>query len=285
MTTVTIKSSQNVAAFEGLHLTEPMTLYNMLQQATVFSSLSDPNYLLLIDARMKNEYNESHVVTARKAPKSEGGTFMVPYDAELECKQNIVVYDSNTSGFKDTEAPAIACGRLLWEMGGYEEFSALYPFLRTQKIMFMPRELDEIKPYPIEIIQGFLYLGNWCQGNAPCIQKDLKIKAHICVCVEDETFMPGRGDNKLHIQVQDSNDAEIYEYFQTAFDFIGISRAATIVTAYLMQSRKADLATAWNMVKKCLPNFRPNRGFVEQLSALEESICGAKASDVSDPYF
>nr|KAG5700357.1 hypothetical protein BaRGS_029609 [Batillaria attramentaria] len=69
------------------------------------------------------------------------------------------------------------------------------------------------------------------------------------------------------------------------FDNLGISRAATIVTAYLMQSRKADLATAWNMVKKCLPNFRPNRGFVEQLSALEESICGAKASDVSDPYF
>ena len=28
--------------------------------------------------------------------QSENGLFMIPYDAELECKQNIVVYDSNT---------------------------------------------------------------------------------------------------------------------------------------------------------------------------------------------
>ena len=35
--------------------------------------------------------------------QSEGGEFMVPYDAELECKQNIVVYDSNTSQLVDVE--------------------------------------------------------------------------------------------------------------------------------------------------------------------------------------
>ena len=35
--------------------------------------------------------------------QSEGGAFMVPYDAELECKQNIVVYDSNTSELSDVE--------------------------------------------------------------------------------------------------------------------------------------------------------------------------------------
>ena len=28
---------------------------------------------------------------------------MVPYDAELECKQNIVVYDSNTSVLNNVE--------------------------------------------------------------------------------------------------------------------------------------------------------------------------------------
>ncbi|GFO35935.1 serine/threonine/tyrosine-interacting-like protein 1 [Plakobranchus ocellatus] len=82
---------------EGFQLIEPNELYNMLQRGTGFSSLSDTNFLLLVDARKKHEYNESHVVTAKKAPKSDNGLFMIPYDAELECKQNIVVYDSNTS--------------------------------------------------------------------------------------------------------------------------------------------------------------------------------------------
>lgn len=300
-------------AFDGLQLIEPTTLYNKLQQATVYPNLSDPNYLLLIDARKKHEYNESHVVTAKKAPKSEEGSFMVPYDAELECKQNIVVYDSNTTELKDIDAPAVACGRLLWEMGarnkvhilkgGYEEFSALYPFLRTQKIMFMPREMDEIKSYPIEVIPGFLYLGNWRQGNAAYIQKDLKIKAHVCVCVEDETFMPGREKKKLHIQVQDCNDADLYPYFSKAYEFIekyrkktpkrpvlvfdnlGISRSATIIIAYLMKYKKLDLEAAWNRLQKSLPTLRPNRAFVEQLGKWEETIIGYNPTDISDPKF
>lgn len=29
--------------------------------------------------------------------------FMIPYDAELECKQNIVVYDSNTDVIRSIE--------------------------------------------------------------------------------------------------------------------------------------------------------------------------------------
>lgn len=33
---------------EGLEILDPTDLYNMLQQATIYSNLSDPNYLLLI---------------------------------------------------------------------------------------------------------------------------------------------------------------------------------------------------------------------------------------------
>jgi len=33
---------------EGLEILEPTDLYNLLQQSTVYSNLSDPNYLLLI---------------------------------------------------------------------------------------------------------------------------------------------------------------------------------------------------------------------------------------------
>lgn len=40
---------------EGLTLLEPTDLYNMLQQATVYSNLSDQNYLLLIGKYYKME--------------------------------------------------------------------------------------------------------------------------------------------------------------------------------------------------------------------------------------
>ncbi|XP_046572806.1 serine/threonine/tyrosine-interacting-like protein 1 [Haliotis rubra] len=295
---------------EGLEFMEPSDLYNMLQQSTVFSCLSDPNYLLLIDSRKRHEYNESHVVTAKKAPKNEDEDYVIPYDAELECKQNIVVYDSNTASFRD-EGPAVDCARLLWEYGsrnqvkilkgGYEEFSALYPFLRTQKILFMPREMDELKPYPTEIIQGVLYLGNWRQGNAAYIQKDLKIKGHINCCVESETFFPDPGPNLLHIQTEDRNDADLYSQFATAcafidtqrqdqkailvFSLLGISRSATIIIAYLMHHFKWTLEEAYCHIKKCCSTIRPNRGFIEQLSRWEEDILGEKKTDISDPSY
>ncbi|KAL4223112.1 Serine/threonine/tyrosine-interacting-like protein 1 [Mactra antiquata] len=276
---------------EGLVLLEPTELYNMLQQATVYPNLSDLNYLLLIDARNKNDYNESHVVTAKKAPRNKDGQVFVPFDAELECKQNVVVYDSNTCNLNEM-TDATDCGSLLWEMGsrnkvyilkgGYEEFSALYPFLRTQKIIFMPKELDEIKPYPAEIIPGFLYLGNWRQGNAPYVQKDLKIKAHINCCVESETFFQA-GSSLLHIQVDDSSEADLKTKFELACKFIetkrekkqpvlvfsnlGISRSAAVVIAYMMYYRSWSADEAFSHVKQCCNYVQPNMAFMSQLNS------------------
>lgn len=284
----------------------------MLQQGNNFSCLSDSNYLLLIDARKKNEYNESHIVTSKKAPKDESDGFMIPYEAELECKQNIVVYDSNTSEIPfHTYSPAIDCAKLFWDMGsrnavkilkgGYEEFSAKYPFLRTQKILFTPRELDEIKPYPVEIIHGLLYMGSWKQGNAAYIQKDLKIRGHINCCVEEETFFPDPGPHLLHLQVDDDNDADIFSHFEDAcefadehfeekfavlaFDNKGVSRCATVVLAILIHHYKWTLAEAWSHLQSCSKKMRPNRGFVEQLSRWEEQVLGEKKTDISDPNF
>jgi len=297
---------------DGLELIEPNDLYNLLQQGTNFSCLSDTNYLLLIDARKKNDYNESHIVTSKSAPKSDNDLFMIPYEAELECKQNIIVYDSNTSSIPSTSySPAIDCAKLFWDMGsrytvkilkgGYESFSALYPFLRTQKILFTPRELDDIKPYPVEIMQGLLYMGSWKQGNAPYVQKDLKIRGHINCCVEEETFFPDPGPHLLHLQVEDENETDLYSSFKEACDFAethfeekfavlifdhkGVSRCSAIVIAVLINHHKWTLAEAWAHVAKCSRKMRPNRGFVEQLSRWEEAVLGEKKTDISDPNF
>ena len=60
--------------------------------------------------------------------------------------------------------------------GGFQLFSAKYHFMRTQKMIYMPRELEVFMTYPVEIIPGLLYLGNEIQGNDLAVQKALKVR-------------------------------------------------------------------------------------------------------------
>lgn len=75
------------------------------------------------------------------------------YESDLQCRNIIIVYDSNTSSLQEY-APATNCARLLSESGsknsvkilkgGYETFSRHYPFLRTQQIIYMPKVKNDI---------------------------------------------------------------------------------------------------------------------------------------------
>ncbi|XP_033116247.1 serine/threonine/tyrosine-interacting-like protein 1 isoform X2 [Anneissia japonica] len=262
-------------------------------------------------ARKTNEYNESHVVTSKKAPRTPDGEFLVPYDSELECKLHVVVLDNNTRTLKEN-SPAIACGRVMSAMGsknpvkilrgGYEDFSALYPFLRTQKIIYMPRELDALKTYPIEILPGQLYLGNYQQGCDAGIQKDLKIKAHVNVSNEDDTFFVDESTGDVfNLPAKDEDDANIFPYLPYVCQFIstkleenkpvlvfsklGISRCVSIVLAYLMNFYKWTLQDAYTHVGDCKHNIRPHRTFVKQLSEWEESLFGERPTDIENPNY
>ncbi|XP_078296572.1 serine/threonine/tyrosine-interacting-like protein 1 isoform X3 [Panthera onca] len=199
----------------GLVLCEPTELYNILNQVTKLSRLTEPNYLCLLDVRSKWEYDESHVITARRVEK-KASKYLLPESVDLECVRYCVVYDHNTStleivlkeeeGDNGDDGPglvpgaAVECGRALANLtrhpicilrGGYQGFSAIYHFFRTQKIIWMPQELDAFQPYPVEIIPGRIYLGNFRQACDPKIQKDLKIKAHVNVSMEAGPLSPG----------------------------------------------------------------------------------------------
>ncbi|XP_077692946.1 serine/threonine/tyrosine-interacting-like protein 1 isoform X4 [Eretmochelys imbricata] len=65
----------------GLVLCEPIELYNILNQSTKLSRLTEPNYLCLLDARTKHEYNESHVITARRVKQELDA--LQPYPVEI----------------------------------------------------------------------------------------------------------------------------------------------------------------------------------------------------------
>ncbi len=80
--------------------------------------------------------------------KKNENIYQLPYESELQSRNFIVVYDGNTSNLKE-ESKAVQCANILYKngskfsvkilKGGYEAFSRLYPFLRTQIIIYMPR--------------------------------------------------------------------------------------------------------------------------------------------------
>uniref|UniRef100_A0A674K634 Serine/threonine/tyrosine interacting like 1 n=1 Tax=Terrapene triunguis TaxID=2587831 RepID=A0A674K634_9SAUR len=294
----------------GLVLCEPTELYNILNQSTKLSRLTEPNYLCLLDARTKREYNESHVITARRVKQNPMGDYLIPESVELECVKYCVVYDGKTSSLDDTdyddyEEKEEEVRREFLEQftrhpvrilkGGYESFTACYHFLRTQKIFWMPQELDAFQPYPVEILPAQLYMGDCRQACDQQIQKDLKIKAQVNISEEIATLK-----TLLHVSVADSPDADLFSFFPTICHFIdaqmalgavlvfstlGLSRSSTAVMAFLMHSSHYPLKRAWKYIQKCKTNMRPNRGFVQQLSDWESQIYGSAITDISEPHY
>ncbi|XP_039190569.1 serine/threonine/tyrosine-interacting-like protein 1 [Crotalus tigris] len=330
----------------GVTLCEPTELYNLLNQSTKISRLAEPNYLCLLDARTKREYNESHLMTAIRVKTNPLGKYLVPQSINLECVRYCVVYDGKTesvdaafnmdydllevdteltpfdtgidirelrkkpsSEYNAKEGSAARCARIMQRLtrfpvmilrGGYELFTASYHYLRTQKIFWMPQELEAFKPYPVEILPAKLYMGNYVQACDSQIQKDLKIKAHINICEEAGTFLLEDRENLLHIPIPDSLEADLFSHFGNICHFIdahvhkgavlvfssfGISRCSTAVMAYLIHSCKLYLKNAWNYVQKCKNNMRPNRAFVKQLSDWEQRIYITAITDVSEPNY
>lgn len=50
------------------------------------------------------------------------------------------------------------------------------------------QELDNFEPYPVEILSGKLYMGNFKQACDQQIQKDLKIKAQVNISEQPATL-------------------------------------------------------------------------------------------------
>ncbi|XP_057343238.1 serine/threonine/tyrosine-interacting-like protein 1 isoform X5 [Manis pentadactyla] len=159
-------------------------------------------------------------------------------------------------------------------------------------------ELDAFQPYPVEIIPGKIYLGNFRQACDPQIQKDLKIKAHVNISMEAGPFFKGDADKLLHIKVEDSPEANISPFLRLLCHFIeihleldsvilvfstlGISRSCAAILAYLVHQNEQTLKRSWAYLKKCKNNMCPNRGLVAQLSQWEKIVLGDCITDVMD---
>ncbi|GBG30556.1 Dual specificity protein phosphatase, putative [Hondaea fermentalgiana] len=139
---------------------------------------------------------------------------------------------------------------------------------------------------PSRIIAG-LYLGTEYNASDFGTLQNIGVTTIINVTKEIKDFYPGHFDY-LRISVKDHETSDLHAHFAEACEKIaharaeghtvfvhcqrGISRSATIVIAFLMQSRRLSFADAYNIVKRNRPIIKPNRGFIKQLTRFEEEV-------------
>jgi hypothetical protein len=220
--------------------------------------------------------------------------YYIPFGIDITKVVICLVYDGNTvSIIEDTPAVHLAnqlsrsgsTNPIKILKGGYERFSGEYSFLRTQKILYTPMELEHLPLYPSEILPLFLYLGDKRHAYNAALNYELKIRSHVNASRELYTAFPG-SINELHIEIDDNPDVDILLKFKEACDYIescrkkservlvfgdrGVSRSVTIVAAYLIKYKNMDYRESLAYIRECRPHIKPLMAFIEQLHKWQE---------------
>ncbi len=148
-------------------------------------------------------------------------------------------------------------------------------------------------------IRDGLYLGDRFHARDHRLFKDAQIAA-VVNCTEHlpNTF-EGDGVRYLQVPLDDLPSANIYEHFGEIIAFIesaissgcnvlvhchaGISRSATAVIAYLMQSEGMTYEEALDDVRSRRPIVSPNLGFSQQLREFETQLRDGVPVEVPPP--
>ncbi|GMF55814.1 unnamed protein product [Phytophthora fragariaefolia] len=147
-----------------------------------------------------------------------------------------------------------------------------------------------VMQFPNEIVDGFLYLGNFWQANSAEVIDALQI-THV-VNMGAITDQRNNFDHieYLDVAIKDKVDVDIAQEFGPTIEFIrkaaeengrvlihcvqGVSRSSTICIWYVMLKTRCTLSAAYSHVLKCRPLIFPNRGFMAQLIANERELYG-----------
>ncbi|CAH8544353.1 unnamed protein product [Schistosoma rodhaini] len=279
-----------------LEIIKPSELYNILNQKFTHAFISDPCYCVLFDSRTADDYNKSHIITAKNLKRLNDCSFRIPYEAELDCIWNLIVYDGNTSSL-DSEADAVRAAKLLRDNGsrnlvkilegGFETFTRLYPYMRSDKIMYLPRELESFSTYPLEVLPNVLYIGTIQHASDRKLHRQMNIVAHINYALDnDDPIYQNCKDSMFNIQPSDNG--ELLSFLDDVCDFIQEKRlrghcvlivsnqifnqSIVIAIAYLIKYEMMSLKNAWMYLRKiCIP-MQPSWNFMIQLAEFEYQL-------------
>jgi len=131
-----------------------------------------------------------------------------------------------------------------------------------------------------------LYLGSFHVAANKDELLEMKV-THICCCIDVAPRFPGEFEF-MNIPADDSPSFDMSKYFESTFRFIdgalrsggtvfvhcgaGISRAPTVLAAYLIRKLGISDIRAIEFIKRARPSARPNTGFVRQLAEYSKAI-------------
>ncbi|KAI9913191.1 hypothetical protein PsorP6_004936 [Peronosclerospora sorghi] len=155
---------------------------------------------------------------------------------------------------------------------------------------FNVSRLSSPMQFPNEIVDGFLYLGNFWQANSAHVIDHLHITHVVNMGAITDHRNKFNHVEYLDVAIKDNVDVDITQEFGPTIEFIhkaadvggrvllhcvqGVSRSSTICIWYVMLKTKCTLSAAYSHVLKCRPLIFPNRGFMAQLIAHERQLYG-----------
>ncbi|CAH8559800.1 unnamed protein product [Heterobilharzia americana] len=299
-----------VIAFETRHfemvkfeLIKPTELYNVLNQCLTHAFVSDPCYIVLFDSRTEEDYDKSHIVTARRLKRTPDNDFRCPYEAELDCRWSVIVYDGSTSSLECT-SDVVKAAEFLYDNGsreivkvlegGFQLFTRLYPYMRSEKTLYLPQELESFTTYPLEVVPGILYIGTKEHAGDRKIHRQMNISAHINCEMESDPIYQDCEDAVFSAQTSRDENGDLLPLLDDACDFIHekrlrghrvlifskrmIDRSVGIAIGYLMKYESMSLKDAWMYMRKvCIP-MQPSWCHMQQLAEF-----GCKFHDMDKP--
>ncbi|DAZ98364.1 TPA: hypothetical protein N0F65_000683 [Lagenidium giganteum] len=296
------------------------TLYNRLQTSGV----------VVVDCRSVEQYMSGYVLGALHCPhvrwkrktvnqvlQLTGNELLLEKLSNRDLMEVVVVGSNRSSspllykrdwGYKFARL-LLAEGRVFsvqFLAQGFHFFAKKYPFLLMSSPLLcvgLGDPQSKLKnastmQYPNEIIDSFMYLGNFWQANSEEVIRALDV-THIVnmgAITDDRTKFDGV--EYLDIDIKDKECVDIRDQFEPVMEFIeaaakahgrvlihcvqGVSRSSTIVIWYVMLTTKCTLSAAYSYVLKRRPLIFPNRGFMEQLMENERELYGAESVNMDE---
>ena len=147
---------------------------------------------------------------------------------------------------------------------------------------------------PVEIIPSKLYIGDKNSAVSISALRARDITQVIVAGKLLKTHLKEEGIKYLELPLDDALEEDIKSHFESSLDFIekgegatlvhchgGISRSATIVTAFVMKSQDLGVDEALGYVKSKHSHAFPNSSFLRQLKEFELILKGVTESEAA----
>lgn len=270
------------------------TFFNMFHAGFCGPYIANPKYMLLVDFRSLEEFEESHVHSAMHFTA-------IPWDAvtffDFASYSLIVFYDFDGTAAANIYSVLFRARQRLKKLridvlvvlGGLKNLDRRFPHL-----LYRGNEPgNRVIPWmPTLIKNEQVFLGRYEQSEEKTVIKGLGITHVLSIGRSPENCFHG----VLYHGLDGETDLE--ETFRTSFTLIsdvvnnggrvlvhgvdGLNRSAAVIIAYLMKSHPALLEEAFFYVQTLRPFIRMDQGCVEALMRYERELFGYSITDLDE---